>query len=161
MAYYEFATIWRLHAPIDAVFGLIDDSLRWPEWWPSVLAVEELEPGGEDHLGNLRRYTFKGRLPYLLRFDSRLTVREPPTVLAGDATGELEGVGRWALGEADGWTTVRYDWRIRTTRWWMNLAAPLPFVDPIFRLNHHAVLRDGLNGARRRLGVAGEYTRLD
>jgi len=42
----------------------------------------------------------------------------------------------------------------------MNLLAPLPFVDGIFRLNHHAVMRDGLRGIRRLLGVRGEYARL-
>jgi hypothetical protein len=42
----------------------------------------------------------------------------------------------------------------------MNLLAPLPFVDAIFRLNHHAVMRGGLAGIRRRLGgVAGTYAR--
>jgi len=34
-------------------------------------------------------------------------------------------VGRWTLSEAEGQTLVRYDWNIRTTRWWMNLLAPL------------------------------------
>jgi hypothetical protein len=42
----------------------------------------------------------------------------------------------------------------------MNLLAPLPFVDAIFRLNHHSVMRSGLVGIRARLGVvAGTYTR--
>jgi hypothetical protein len=44
----------------------------------------------------------------------------------------------------------------------MNLLAPLPFVDGIFRLNHHAVMRRGLAGIRARLGgVEGTYTRED
>ena len=57
---------------------------------------------------------------------------------------------------------MRYVWAIRTTARWMNVLAPLPFVDEIFRLNHHAVMRNGLAGIRRRLGgVAGTYTRED
>ncbi len=157
---YSFVTIWRLDAPIDRVYDTIDDSLAWPGWWPSVRFVEELEPGQPDGLGALRRYTFKGRLPYLLRFDSRVTVRERPTALSGTATGELAGTGDWTLTEAAGTTTVRYEWNIRTTRTWMNALAPLPFVDAIFRLNHHAVMRDGLRGISRRLGVRGTYERL-
>jgi carbon monoxide dehydrogenase subunit G len=160
MAEYSFATIWRLDAPVDAVFDTIDDSLAWPEWWPSVRSVEEVEPERPDGLGALRRYTFKGRLPYALRFDSRVTARERPTAISGTATGELEGTGDWRLTENDGTTVVRYDWNIRTTRPWMNALAPLPFVDPIFRLNHHAVMRDGLHGISRRLGVRGSYERL-
>jgi hypothetical protein len=37
----------------------------------------------------------------------------------------MEGTGRWTLAPAEGGTLVRYDWDIRTTRWWMNLLAPV------------------------------------
>jgi carbon monoxide dehydrogenase subunit G len=160
MPAYRFVTIWRLEAPIDRVFEAIDDVEAWPVWWPSVKLVERLEDGGPDGIGAVHRMTFVGKLPYRLRFDMRVTRREPPTDVAGAATGELEGVGEWTL-HADGTTTVvRYVWAIRTTRAWMNLLAPLPFVDGIFRFNHHAVMRDGLVGIRRRLGgVPGTYTR--
>lgn len=161
IADYSFVTIWRLRAPIERVFEALDDPLRWPSWWPSVPEVVELEPNGPDGVGGRYRFTFKGRLPYLLRFDSTVTRRERPTGLEGAAEGELEGTGRWNLSEADGWTTARYDWNVATTRWWMNLLAPLPFVAPIFRLNHHAVMRDGLQGIRGLLGVEGTYERLD
>lgn len=159
---YRFVTVWRLRAPIDDVFRVIDDIDAWPEWWPSVRAVERLGEPGPDGLGARVRTTFVGKLPYRLRFDLRVTRREQPTGLAGDATGELEGTGTWTLWEAEGWTGAEYVWAIRTTRPWMNLLAPLPFVDEIFRLNHHAVMRDGLGGIRRRLGgVEGTYERGD
>lgn len=35
MADYRFVTTWRLQAPIDAVFAVIDDAGAWPSWWPS------------------------------------------------------------------------------------------------------------------------------
>ena len=160
MASYRFVTVWRLDAPIERVFAEIDAIENWPTWWPSVRRVERLEPGGADGTGAVFRTTFQGRLPYQLRFDARTTRRVPPTNLVGAATGELEGVGEWTLWEEGRGTAVRYVWAIRTTAAWMNLFAPLPFVDAIFRLNHHAVMRDGLAGLRRRLGgVAGSYTR--
>jgi hypothetical protein len=160
MPAYRFVTVWRLRAPIVDVFRVIDDIDAWPEWWPSVPAVERLEAAGADGLGATVDITFVGKLPYRLRFDLEVTRREPPTRLAGDATGELEGTGEWTLWEESGWTGVRYVWAIRTTRPWMNLLAPLPFVDEIFRLNHHAVMRRGLAGIRRRLGgVEGTYER--
>lgn len=159
---YRFVTVWRLAAPIDRVFAEIDGIEQWPEWWTSVRRVERLAAGDAAGIGATFRTTFRGRLPYELRFDTRTTRREPPTSLAGDATGELEGVGEWTLWEDGGWTNVRYVWAIRTTAAWMNLLAPLPFVDAIFRLNHHAVMRKGLEGIRRRLGgVAGTYRRED
>lgn len=160
MPRYSFVTLWRLNAPVEDVFATIADSLAWPHWWPSVVAVEESEAGGPDGLGSVRRYTFRGRLPYLLRFDMLVTAHEPPTRLIGRATGELDGEGRWSLSEAGDWTTVRYEWDIRTTRRWMNALGALPFVDAIFRLNHHAVMRAGLAGIRRRLGVRGEYEQV-
>jgi len=160
MADYRFVTIWRLQAPIQRVFAEIDDIEAWPDWWPSVRRVERLVEGGEGGIGAAFSTTFVGRLPYTLRFDLRVTRRQPPTSLSGEATGELEGVGEWTLWEEDGWTLVRYVWAIRTTATWMNLMARLPFVDAIFRLNHHAVMRTGLAGIRERLGgVAGTYAR--
>jgi uncharacterized protein YndB with AHSA1/START domain len=157
---YRFVTEWRLDAPIDRVFAIVEDSLAWPTWWPSVRAIERLSSSDADGIGGVDRMTFVGRLPYRLTFDMRVTRREPPRALVGSATGELEGVGDWSLREEDGWTVVRYVWAIRTTRAWMNVLARLPFVDSIFRLNHHAVMRDGLHGIRRRLGgVGGTYTR--
>jgi hypothetical protein len=162
MASYRFVTIWRLEAPIERVFTEIDDIEHWPAWWPSVRRVERLESGDADGIGSVFRTTFQGRLPYQLRFDLTTTSRVPPTSLVGTAMGELDGIGDWTLWQEGGWTHVRYVWAIRTTARWMNLLAPLPFIDDIFRLNHHAVMRDGLTGIRRRLGgVAGTYTRED
>ena len=160
MAEFAFITIWRLDAPIDRVFALIADLPRWPEWWPSVLEVRKLTPGHEG-VGAAHAMTMRGRLPYPLHFDLRTTRHEPPTALEGRASGEFEGEGRWVLTRDGERTIVRYDWEIRTTVRWMNLLAPLPFVDPIFRLNHHSVMRRGLAGARRELGVSGSYERLD
>jgi len=162
MPQYRFVTLWRLQAPIEPVFAEIDDVEAWPTWWSNVRRVEQLEPGGDDRIGARYRTTFVGKLPYELRFDLRLTLREPPTSLVGVATGELEGTGEWTLWTEEDWTVVRYVWAIRTTARWMNLLAPLPFVDEIFRLNHHAVMRNGLIGIRRQLGgVAGTYARED
>jgi hypothetical protein len=162
MPQYRFVTVWRLQAPIDRVFAEIDDAEAWPTWWPNVRRVEPLERGDADGIGARYRTTFVGKLPYELRFDLRVTLREAPTSLVGVATGELEGTGEWTLWTEEDWTVVRYVWAIRTTAQWMNLLAPLPFVDDIFRLNHHAVMRNGLVGIRRRLGgVAGTYARED
>ena len=159
MPSYRFITEWRIEAPVERVWEVLADSQRWPQWWPSVRRVEQLEPGDDDGLGEVQRMTFVAKLPYQLRFDLRVIRRESPTVLVGEATGELEGTGEWTMREEDGWTSVRYVWAIRTTAPWINLLAPLPFVSEIFGLNHHHAMRIGLKGIRRRLGgVAGRYT---
>jgi hypothetical protein len=155
VAEYAFVTVWRIEAPIDLVYGAIHDTLDWPTWWDAVLAVEPVAPGDDAGNGEVRRYTFKGRLPYLLRFDLTTDVIQAPERLGGRAAGELEGRGDWTF-RADGTATlVRYDWQIRTTRPWMNALAPLPFVRRIFVLNHDYVMGRGLVGIRRRLGAPG------
>lgn len=152
MANYSLVTIWRIDAPIDAIYKVIQDSLAWPSWWHEVTRVEELRKGDERGIGSLRRYVFKGKLPYSLAFDLRVDTIEAPTRLAGTACGELAGTGVWTL-SADGpsLTRVRYDWNVRTTRWWMNLLAPL--AGGVSRSNHDFVMSGGLEGLTRLLGV--------
>ena len=47
MALYRFVTCWQVDAPIDVVWDAIVQAERWPEWWPGVLAVEEVKRGDE------------------------------------------------------------------------------------------------------------------
>ena len=151
MADYSFVTEWRLKAPIDRVYEAIHDSLAWPEWWPAVKAVDEIRPAADRAgIGSVRRYTFKGSLPYTLSFDMTVERLERPSTLAGRAAGELEGTGVWSLREEAGTTIARYDWNVRTTRWWMNLVAPL--ARPLFKSNHDLVMRSGAKGICGLLG---------
>jgi Polyketide cyclase / dehydrase and lipid transport len=151
MKRYALVTQWHLEAPIERVWNAIYDVAAWPQWWPYVLAVEELEPGDDSGVGAVRRYTWSSRLPYRLSFNMRSTVVEPPHLLAGDAVGELTGVGRWTLGAEGPITRVRYDWEVATSRVWMNALAPL--MAPVFRWNHGQVMAAGARGLARYLGV--------
>jgi hypothetical protein len=150
VADYRFVTTWCIDAPIERVFEAIDDPGRWPEWWEGVRDAELLEPGGEDGVGRLWRYTWRSRLPYDLTFESRVTRREPPYLLEGHATGELVGIGRWRLFGGQG-TAVVYEWNIRTAREWMNVLAPV--ARPIFAWNHDIVMRQGAQGLAGHLGA--------
>ena len=40
MAEYAFLTAWRVAAPRNAVFEVLHESERWPEWWNGVESVE-------------------------------------------------------------------------------------------------------------------------
>ena len=107
----------------------------------------ELQPGDSTGLGAVRRFTWKGRLPYRLSFDMCVTRIEPPVVLEGVASGDLEGIGIWHFTSEGSLTQVRYDWRVRTTKIWINWLAPL--ARPIFEWNHDVVMQQGA------LGLAG------
>ena len=151
MAHYSFLTIWRIEAPIDKVYDAIEKSERWPSWWKGVVAVQKLEKGDKEGVGSVYRYTWKSALPYKLNFEMRTTVVEPPARLEGDAFGELVGTGRWHISQKGEVTTVRYEWKIATTKAWMNLLAPI--ARPVFAWNHDVVMRQGGVGLARLLGA--------
>ena len=148
---YRLLTLWKLAAPRQAVYDAVRDSLDWPSWWPGSEQVEELAPGDATGIGSLRRYVWKGRLPYTLTFVARATRIEDPRLLAADVEGDLNGWGRWTFSQVGGVTTVRYEWQVRTTKAWMNAIAPL--TKSIFAHNHHAMMRSGGEGLARRLDV--------
>jgi uncharacterized protein YndB with AHSA1/START domain len=151
MADYQFVTIWKVPAPQQRVWDLILASDQWPSWWRGVEKVQTLKNGDADHVGSIVRYTWKSKLPYRLIFDMETTRVEPISLIEGRAIGELQGVGRWTFMHEPGVTTVRYDWRVETTKAWMNVLAPV--ARPFFRWNHDIVMGWGGEGLARKLGV--------
>ena len=151
MPEYRFLTTWLLEAERERVWDAIYDSERWPEWWQGVDEAEKLEEGDESGVGQYGRYVWKSKLPYRLEFFVRTTRVERPHLLEGDASGELAGSGRWRLFEQDGSTAVLYEWKVRTTRPWMNLLGPV--ARPIFVVNHDYVMRNGGHGLAQLLGA--------
>jgi hypothetical protein len=151
MKTYEFVTIWNVEAPIEVVWNEIYHSELWPTWWKGVEKVVEVKEGDENGVGSIRRYTWKSKLPYELTFDMQTVRVEPPTLLEGIATGELDGNGLWQLSRDGSGTVARYDWKVKTTRPWMNLLAPV--ARPLFQWNHDVVMSWGAKGLASRLGT--------
>ncbi|HEX6047557.1 MAG TPA: SRPBCC family protein [Pyrinomonadaceae bacterium] len=150
MKTYEFVTIWRVNAPLESVWNEIYHSREWPTWWKGVESVVEVQKGDEAGVGSIHRYTWKSKLPYRLSFDMKTIRIEPPLLLEGIATGELQGRGLWELSASNGETNVRYDWRVETTKRWMNLLSPI--ARPLFEWNHNVVMSWGAQGLAERLG---------
>ncbi len=150
MAGYRFLTSWLLEAPRSDVWEVIWDVTEWPRWWHGVLDSTELDPGTPCGIGRRGRQRWRGPVPYRLRFEAVATAVEPPRFLEIEASGDLEGTGRWRLYEDDDVTAVLYDWNVRVRRPWMNLTAPL--TAPLQRWNHDAVMRAGGVGLARQLG---------
>jgi len=140
-----------IRRPLRAVWDAILQAEAWPSWWTGLERVVTLEHGDASGLGTRRRCTCKSVLPYRLTFVTRVTRVEPLRLLEGQVDGELEGVGCCRFGSSQGLTTVRYDWRVRTTGPWMNLLAPL--ARPLFRWNHDAIMQAGGIGLARHLNV--------
>jgi hypothetical protein len=113
--------------------------------------VVETRKGDQSGVGSIQRYTWKSKLPYRLSFDMETNRIEPPLLLEGIATGELQGRGLWQLSTEGRETIVRYDWKVETTKRWMNLLAPL--ARPLFEWNHNVVMSWGAKGLAQRLGA--------
>jgi|SRR5581483_8555812 len=149
MAAYTFITRWRFEAPVAAVWDEISHPERWPSWWRAVESVTTLHEGDADGVGTVRRYTWRGALPYRLTFDMRTTVVRRLERIEGAAVGDLTGRGCWQFSTEGPVTFVRYEWEVEATRRWMQLAAPV--ARPLFEWNHDLVMRWGFEGLARRL----------
>lgn len=148
--FYEFTTIWRFDAPVEEIWREIKSSENWSRWWKGVLKVEQIKPGDEDGVGQIIRSTWKSALPYRLVFDSEIVRVEHLKIIEARAFGELEGSGQWQFtSESKVRTSVQYDWRVRTTKSWMNFIAPL--AKPFFRWNHNVIMRWGGEGLAEKL----------
>jgi carbon monoxide dehydrogenase subunit G len=145
-------TTWRVAAPPDDIWKILADYDEWPAWWPAVRSVELLDQGDEQGIGSVLRQRWRGVIPYTLTFDLAMSRIQRPRILAGRASGALEGTCEWRLEELAEGTLVRFDVDVRTTPWWMGL--PLPFGDRVFAAVFRAILGTGRRGLERRLGVS-------
>ena len=149
MAEFSLVTVWEIAAPLQHVWDAIYRVDDWPKWWPYVEQVATLEAGDGEGVGAVRRLTWRTRLPYRIRFDTRATVVEPPFALDAVAFGDLDGGGRWRLSRQGSKTIVRYVWDVRIARPWMHCVAAL--ARPVFEWNHRGVMRAGGEGLARYL----------
>jgi len=151
VAEYRLLTIWHIKAPLEVVYAAIHNSPRWPDWWPGVQKVEEVAGGDANGINSVLRYVWQGRLPYRMVFEVRVTRIEKRVAIEGSVQGDLEGIGRWHFIDEGAISVVRYEWHVRSTRWWMNLIAP--FARSIFIRNHGFLMRQGAEGLARYLGA--------
>jgi hypothetical protein len=148
VAEYRFITRWRVSAPRQVVWDILNDSLRYPEWWPCYKRCHPLTPGGTG-VGSAGEYVVRGPLPYDVRYRLELTHYDPPYESAFRAAGDLVGAGRMVY-EPDGdGTLVTFYWTVRTSGFWLNLLAPV--LRWLFAWNHNTVMRKGEQGLIRRL----------
>src|SRR5450755_4058793 len=111
-AEFRLLTIWRIEAPLDAVYSAIYNSLRWPDWWPGAQQVEQFDAGDAIGIDSVRRYCWLGPLPYRLVVDIRATRIETHVAIEGTASGDLEGTGRWEFSSQGETSIVRHEWHV-------------------------------------------------
>ncbi|MEY8875292.1 MAG: SRPBCC family protein [Leptothrix sp. (in: b-proteobacteria)] len=141
---FRLVSVWRIAAPLEAVWAALVETETWSRWWPNVRSVELLRDGGADGLGSVRRIVWTTLLPYTLQFEVEVVESIRHQQLRGRARGQLDGEGLWQLRARGGHTEVTYTWSVDVHKAWMRLLAPL--LAPLFRWNHHGVMRQGGRG---------------
>ena len=139
---YHFVSHWRVEGDVSEVSSILEDSRELPRWWPSVyLAVDIVEPGDGRGVGKRVRLVTKGWLPYMLRWQLRITESRKPYGFSLDASGDLEGRGIWSFRQDGPFVDMTYDWRIRAEK---PLLRHLSFLlKPIFAANHRWAMARG------------------
>lgn len=157
MKQYQFETHWTVEAPIEVVWTIIKDAEHWPQWWKALKSVEIVEKGDSSGMGERTRSVWRTALPYTLQFDFEVSEVAYLQFIGGNASGELEGFGRWTFTQENKQTHIRYDWHVRANKKWMQWLAPL--LRPLFRWNHDVVMAWGESGLRK--ACAHRQTRVN
>jgi uncharacterized protein YndB with AHSA1/START domain len=143
---------WRIPAAREIVWEALKHPVQWPQWWPFVRAVDELDAGDAEGVGARYRFHWASRLPYSIRLLTTVTDIRKPDLISARAEGDLRGVGTWKLDEAAGETRVEYTWSVDLDREWMRVL--LSILRPAFAWNHNAVMAAGETGLKSYLARA-------
>ncbi|MFD7976829.1 SRPBCC family protein [Streptomyces sp. NPDC059071] len=135
---YRFRSVWRLPAPPDAVYAVLERAEDYPRWWPQVREVVAVD----DRTGTAR---FRSVLPYELVVATEVLRRDPAArVLEVGLRGDLDGWARWTLTAEGAGTRALYEQEVEVRSPLMRALA-LPG-RPLFRANHALMMRGGRRG---------------
>jgi hypothetical protein len=138
---YRFWHLWAVRATAARVFDALVDLARYPDWWPDIRAVEQLD---DDTAEVICRST----LPYGLTFRLHRAVEDPDTgLMRVDMTGDLEGYVQGVVAEhRSAGALLAISQRVVVTKPLLRALAPV--ARPLFRANHALMMRRGQLGLR-------------
>lgn len=132
---YHFITHWRMKSTVEEIYEVMGNGPDLMRWWPSVyLKVTELETGAPDGVGKVIDLYTKGRLPYTLRWQFRITEVNKPHGFSLEAWGDFVGRGIWSFKQDGDHVIITYDWKIRADKPLLRLFSFA--MKPIFSSNH-------------------------
>jgi hypothetical protein len=149
---YEFMTCWRVTGTASEVYDLVVDAPGYLRWWPQVyLEVTTITQPGEHGLGAVYDLHTRGKLPYTLRWRSRVTTTRYPAGFTIEATGDFLGRGIWSFAQEADCVTLNFDWRLRAEK---PLLRYLSFLfKPLFRANHRWAMARGQEGLQKEVAA--------
>lgn len=138
---YQFLTRWRIKGSLEELFSVLSDPLDYPRWWPSVyLEVCEIHPG----VGGIGRELFlhtKGRLPYTLKWNLKITSMNPPHGFSFTASGDFVGRGIWTFEQKGQEVELTLDWALRAEKPILKKFSAI--LKPLFSWNHRWAMKEG------------------
>lgn len=163
---YSFTTTWRLENDIEAIWKVLFNFQKWPQWWKGVeeahftnlkkgrqarLPVSEpagqrlalSDRQGDGRQGSVLHLTWSTGW-YRLSFNLEVTTVVPQEYIEAKATGDLQGVGRIMLFKENQKTIVQFKWDVQTQKTWMKLLGPI--ASPVFSYEHHKIMKQGEEG---------------
>lgn len=149
---YRFVTHWRVLGLTAKVYDILADASGYLRWWSQVyLEVIVVKPAGEHGLGGVFDLHTRGKLPYTLRWQARVSETNYPHGFTIEATGDFVGRGIWTFTQDRDWVDITFDWRLRAEK---PLLRYLSFLfKPFFSANHRWAMARGKEGLRRELAV--------
>lgn len=147
---YRFVTRWHVPGTCEQVYAILEDTERVARFWPSLYhTVDVVYPGDAGGTGKLVKVVTRGFLPYVIRWNFRVTDSNRPYGFSIDADGDLSGTGRWTFMQDDDGVAVLYEWNVSASK---PLLKTLSFLlRPLFAANHNWVMKRGEKGLRKEL----------
>ncbi len=147
---YHFVTRWRVEGTAQEIYKLLSRATDLPRWWPSVyLEVSEIAPGDEAGVGKVVKLHTRGRLPYTLRWQFRVTEACYPFGYSLEAWGDVVGRGKWKFTQDGPWVDIAFDWNIRANKPLLRYLSAI--FKPIFAANHRWAMAEGEKSIREEL----------
>ncbi len=117
---------------------------RYRDWWPWLRRFDATSLSA----GDVWTATVQPPLPYRLTFDLLITEARPPSLVAVDVTGDLEGTARLEVSTSPVGSELHFTSELTPTN--SVLRAVAQVAAPIARYGHEWVLDNGLRQFRSR-----------
>lgn len=157
---YRFVTRWQFDAPVEAVWKIIADAEKLPDWWEGFLYARVR---GDDKMAQVGRVTdcaVRGTLPWALRCSLEITDIQAPNRMVMRANGDLVGTGEWILIPTGFDTMVAFIWEVCLTHPVLAALGRLPFVRRLLEKSHHVVMARGYRSLQKMLESPSKEMRI-
>ena len=107
---------WRLPAPAERVWEVLERVEDWPRWWPGMDAATVVREGGTATVGERVHLVVRSPIGYRLRFGVEIVAAEPPRRATARVVGDLVGTGEWRVEPAAAGCAATIRWHVVPVR---------------------------------------------